>query len=165
MAVVISNSPDETEALGACLANFLSQGDFVALWGDLGAGKTSFAKGVAKGLGVDPSNPVTSPTYTLMNIYQGRLPLFHFDLYRLFGDEDVVDLGFTEYFSGDGVSLIEWPDRLSQELPAERIDIMLSYIDETVRKIELVSSGIRFRRIIDELAPRMEKACKHVKFL
>jgi len=151
MAIIESNAAAETEYLGALLGSLLQPGDFVALRGELGAGKTRFAKGVAGGLGVDQGVPVTSPTYTLMNIYTGRIPLYHFDLYRLSGDAEVVDLGFVDYFYGEGVTLVEWPERLSEELPAERLEIVFSYLDENRRKVELVPTCARFLKVVDTL--------------
>ena len=150
---IVSESPDFTEKVASSLAQLLLPGDFISLHGELGAGKTKFAGGVAKGLGVDPSLPVTSPTYTLLNIYNGRIPLYHFDLYRLSGDDDVVDLGFPEYFSGDGVCLVEWPERMKGELPSGRLEIYLTYLDENSRNIELVSTSPRYERLLEMLSP------------
>jgi tRNA threonylcarbamoyladenosine biosynthesis protein TsaE len=141
---IISESPEATEQLGFSLAQLLLPGDFISLHGELGAGKTKFASGIAKGLGVDQAVPVTSPTYTLLNIYQGRIPLYHFDLYRLQGDDDVFDLGFTDYFSGGGVSLVEWAERLREELPSGRLDVFMKYIEDNVREIVLVPVTPRY---------------------
>jgi tRNA threonylcarbamoyladenosine biosynthesis protein TsaE len=157
MQVVISQSPEQTEALGASLAGLLQAGDFIALQGELGAGKTHFAKGVARGLGVPDGTPVTSPTYTLLNIYSGRIPLYHFDLYRLTSDGDVSDAGFDEYFCGSGVSLVEWPQRLVRLLPDERLEINLVYEDEQRRRIELLPFGVRFGKIVEQLLAAAEK--------
>lgn len=151
MAIIDSFSPAETEKIGAILGGLLEPGDFIALRGELGAGKTRFAGGVAAGLGVDPGIPVTSPTYTLLNIYTGRLPLYHFDLYRLSGDDEVVDLGFDDFFGGDGVSLVEWPERLCEELPPERLEILLTYAGDKARRVELIPTSARFEKIVDEL--------------
>lgn len=155
---IVSCSPEATEALASALARFLSAGDFVSLHGELGAGKTKFAGGMARGLGVDLLIPVTSPTYTLLNIYHGKIPLYHFDLYRLAGDDDVVALGFHEYFSGDGVCLVEWAERLKEELPEERIDIFLTHVSENSRQIEIVSSCARFEKLI----PLIDEAVKNI---
>ena len=148
---IISESPEATEQFGYSLGQLLLPGDFVSLHGELGAGKTRLAGGIAKGLGVDPAVHVTSPTYTLMNIYQGSIPLYHFDLYRLKGDNDVIDLGFTEYFSGSGVSLVEWSERMEEELPPERLEIFMNYLDENVRAIELVPVSPRYEQLIEKL--------------
>jgi tRNA threonylcarbamoyladenosine biosynthesis protein TsaE len=150
--LIVSESPQATEQLGFSLARLLRPGDFIALHGELGAGKTKFAGGVAKGLGVDPAVPVTSPTYTLLNIYQGRIPLYHFDLYRLQGDDDAVALGFPDYFSGGGVSLVEWPERLQAELPSARLEIQMKYGAETVREIELIPVGPGYEKLLAQLA-------------
>ncbi|NVN98352.1 MAG: tRNA (adenosine(37)-N6)-threonylcarbamoyltransferase complex ATPase subunit type 1 TsaE [Geobacteraceae bacterium] len=160
---IVSSSPDATEAFAVALARFIVAGDFVSLHGELGAGKTKFSSGIAKGLGVDHSIPVTSPTYTLLNIYHGEIPLYHFDLYRLAGDDDVVTLGFHEYFSGDGVCLVEWAERLKEELPGERLDIFLTYISENSRQIELVATCARMEKLI-LLVTETTKNIKNVKF-
>ena len=153
---IISESPEATEQFGCSLGQLLLPGDFISLHGELGAGKTRLAGGIARGLGVDPALPVTSPTYTLLNIYQGRIPLYHFDLYRLHGDDDVLDLGFSDYFSGNGVSLVEWSERLHAELPAVRLEIFMKYMDENVREIELVPVAPRFEKLL-ELLPDGDK--------
>jgi tRNA threonylcarbamoyladenosine biosynthesis protein TsaE len=149
---MVSTSPAETETFALRLAAYLAPGDFISLRGELGAGKTRFAGGVAQGLAVDPSVPVTSPTYTLLNIYQGRVPFYHFDLYRLHGDDDAVALGFTDYFSGDGVCVVEWAERLVVELPGERLEVLLEYEDEQSRVIELHPHGERFERLLERFA-------------
>jgi tRNA threonylcarbamoyladenosine biosynthesis protein TsaE len=148
---VLSDSPDATETLAGRLSQLLLPGDFISLHGELGAGKTKFASGVAKGLGVDPSKPITSPTYTLLNIYEGRIPLYHFDLYRLSGDDDAVALGFSEYFYGNGICLVEWSERLHDELPQSRLEIRLSYVDDDSRDIELISTSPRYDRLLEQL--------------
>ncbi len=150
MVRIDSGSAEETERIGAILGTLLGPGDFVALRGELGAGKTMFAKGVAKGMGVGGATPVVSPTYTLLNIHSGRIPLYHFDLYRLCGDDDVIELGFVDYFSGDGVSLVEWPERLSSELPEGRLEVSLSYLGDTGRRVEMQPISPRFEKIVTE---------------
>lgn len=110
-----SGSVGETVLLGEKLGRVLCEGDVVAFSGDLGAGKTAFSGGVARGLGI--SEAVTSPTYTVIQEYEGgRLPLFHFDLYRLDGEEELFDLGFEEYFYRGGVCLLEWSERAREFL-------------------------------------------------
>lgn len=146
-----TNGPAETVALGARLGRLLDEGAFVALFGDLGAGKTQFAKGVAEGLEVDPGTPVTSPTYTILNVYQGRLPLYHFDLYRLQGAEEAESLGFEEYFYGTGVCIVEWSERLEGELPDNVISVTLSHVDEETRSVVFEASGSRAAELIARL--------------
>ena len=160
----LSDSPHTTEALAGRLSQLLLPGDFLSLHGELGAGKTKFASGVARGLGVDPSQPITSPTYTLLNIYQGRIPLYHFDLYRLSGDDDFVALGFSEYFYGNGICLVEWAERLNDELPLSRLEIRLRFVDDESRDIELISTSSRYDRLLNCFMNRIIKACD-CKFL
>ncbi len=110
-----SHSPEETEAWGETCGKALEKGAVIAFSGDLGAGKTAFTRGIARGLGI--TSPITSPTFTLVNEYEeGRLPLFHFDLYRLEGEDDLYELGFEEYFYRDGVCVLEWSSRAEEFL-------------------------------------------------
>ena len=152
MSFVVTHTADETEEVGARLARLLAPGDFVALFGDLGAGKTCFARGVAAGLEVDAGIYVTSPTYTLMNIYPGRLPLYHFDLYRI-GSDDIEALGFDEYFHGKGVCLVEWAERLAGELPDERLEIVFGHEAGDRRRLEFVPFGERFHCLLRDMFP------------
>ena len=111
----ITRSPSETEQLGARLAKQLLPGDVIALRGGLGAGKTAFTRGLARGLGIE--DPVTSPTYTIVNEYpQGRLPLFHFDMYRLRDAEELFDLGWEDYLDRGGVCAVEWSENVAEAL-------------------------------------------------
>ncbi len=120
---VVSNSEAETEALGAALAAQLTPGSIVAFTGDLGAGKTAFTRGLARGLGV--TERVTSPTFTIVNEYEGgRLPLFHFDMYRLESSDELFDIGWEDYLSRGGVCAVEWSEKVSDALEAcVRVDI------------------------------------------
>ena len=145
---IVSKDVEETIALGKRLGGLLKAGDFLALTGDLGAGKTQFAKGIALGLGVDSSIPITSPTYTLLNIYSGRVPFYHFDLYRLHGGQDLLELGFEEYFYGNGICLVEWAERLLDMLPEEHLSITLSHVGDNDRNLSFVPSGDRAAELI-----------------
>ena len=130
----ITNSPEETEALGAALGRVLAPGTVIAYTGDLGAGKTAFAGGVARGLGI--TGPVASPTFTLVQEYRGgRLPLYHFDVYRLGGPDGLEDIGFYEYIDGDGVCLIEWSELIESELPQDCYRVTITRISDTERRI------------------------------
>jgi len=151
MPSIVTTSGEETIALGSRLGRLLAPGDFVALVGELGAGKTQFAKGVAAGLGVEPDTPVTSPTYTILNIYQGRIPLYHFDLYRLQGPTEVEDLGFDEYFSGDGVCLVEWAERLGDEAPQELLTVTMNHAGAENRTVSFAASGKRATELLAAL--------------
>jgi len=119
----ISNSAQETEALGERLAARLRPGDVIAYTGDLGAGKTAFVRGMAQGLGI--SQRVTSPTFTIVNEYEGPTPLFHFDMYRLNGSEDLFDIGWEDYLARGGVCAVEWSENVADALEDEpiRVDI------------------------------------------
>lgn len=120
----VSTSPEETEAIASDLANNADAGSIYTLSGDLGAGKTVFAKGFAKGLGI--SSPVTSPTFTIVNEYrEGRLPFFHFDVYRLGEAEELYDTGFEDYISRGGICLIEWAERIEELLPRPYFSILI----------------------------------------
>ena len=151
MPVIRTASSVETEAAGICLGKLLGQGDIICLNGDLGAGKTCFARGVARGLDIDEH--ITSPTFTLINEYQGLVPFYHFDVYRLAGPEDMEDLGFEDYSYGSGVTLIEWAALVEEVLRSERLDIWLSVDEEQMerREIRLVPQGDRYRRLTEEM--------------
>ena len=151
MPTIVTASGAETEALGARLGRLLSPGDFVALVGELGAGKTQFAKGIAAGLEVDPAIPVTSPTYTILNIYQGRIPLYHFDLYRLQGAEEIAELGFQEYFGAGGACVVEWAERLGQEAPEELLTVTLSHAGDRSRSVCFAATGRRAAELVRQL--------------
>ena len=153
MPCVETFSSEETAALGERLGRVLEPGGFVALVGELGAGKTQFSKGIALGLEVDPQTPVTSPTYTILNIYQGRHPLYHFDLYRLQGAEEVEDLGFEEYFSGDGVCVVEWAERMEGDLPAQLLTVSLDHRGAEGRSVCFDAAGTRPEAILRALFP------------
>ena len=120
----ITNSPAETEALGERLAARLSPGAVVAYTGDLGAGKTAFTRGLARGLGI--TDPVTSPTFTIVNEYEGgRIPLFHFDMYRLGSSEELYDIGWEDYLSRGGVCAVEWSEIVTDALEPDTVRVDL----------------------------------------
>ncbi|NOY77500.1 MAG: tRNA (adenosine(37)-N6)-threonylcarbamoyltransferase complex ATPase subunit type 1 TsaE [Calditrichaeota bacterium] len=131
----ITHSPEETFALGERLARYLKPGAVVAFWGDLGAGKTVMIKGICKGLGIDAED-VTSPSFTVMNIYEGEIPVFHFDFYKIQSYEEVSGYGIEDYFYGEGISLIEWAERIESYLPEDRIPIVIRRLKPEHRKSE-----------------------------
>ena len=130
----ISKSPDETIKIAGVMAKHLRSGDIVFLQGDLGAGKTVFMKGIAKALKVDPLK-VNSPTFVIMNYYEGLMPIYHFDLYRLEKEEEIKTVQFDEYFYGNGISVIEWPERLGVRTPKDYWLIELNHKSEQEREI------------------------------
>ena len=134
---LISNSIEETIGIGSKLAGKLKPGDVVALIGDLGAGKTVLTKGIAKGLGVKDTRYVNSPTFVIIKEYKGKIPLYHFDLYRLDKPGMYDEENFEEYFYGDGVTVIEWADKIVKLLPKKHIEVKLSVAGESKRKIEV----------------------------
>ena len=134
MATFISSSASETEAIGRQFAKELDAGSILALKGDLGSGKTQFAKGLTAGLG--SSLPVTSPTFTIIHEYPGgRLPVYHFDFFRLEDRESVAQLGLDDYFFGDGVSVIEWADRFPEVIPERARWVLFEIKSECTRMI------------------------------
>ncbi|MCM8900315.1 tRNA (adenosine(37)-N6)-threonylcarbamoyltransferase complex ATPase subunit type 1 TsaE [Caldicoprobacter algeriensis] len=150
MAVFVTHSEQETMELGIKMGKLLEAGDIVLLYGDLGAGKTVLTRGLVQGLGA--KDVVTSPTYTLMHRYEGRVPVFHFDLYRLCGPDEVLDLGYEEFFYGDGVSIVEWPERLEYLCPEEYVRVRIEVAgDGKKRRITVDAVGGRYSRFEKEL--------------
>jgi tRNA threonylcarbamoyladenosine biosynthesis protein TsaE len=137
-----------TEAFGRRLAALLFPGAVVALIGPLGAGKTHLARAIALGLGVADGRVVTSPTFVLIQEYAGRMPIYHFDVYRLRGDSDFSDLGVHEYFEGDGVCLVEWADRAAAVLPSEQLRVELEVAGETARRATVEGFGERYETVV-----------------
>ncbi len=147
---VVSPDPDATTALGASLAAVARPGDLLCLWGDLGAGKTHLAKAFGAALGV--RDTITSPSFVLMAEYDGRLPMFHVDLYRLADATDVLGGGLLDDRLVTGVTLIEWPERLGAAIPPERLDIVIAGSGDEPREIELTAHGERHARYLEALA-------------
>ena len=137
----ITNSPEQTEAVGAALGNILKPGTILAYRGDLGAGKTAFTRGLARGLGYH--DPVTSPTYTIGNEYLGgRLPLFHFDMYRLASSDDLWDIGWEDYLERGGICAVEWSENVDDAME-NAVYITIHKTGEETRRIE-IEGGIDF---------------------
>ena len=146
----MSHSSLHTERVGERLARLARPGDVVALWGELGAGKTVLAKGIATGLGLDASD-VSSPTFVILHEhFGGRLPLFHLDLYRLEAPGDLGSTGWEETLDGGGMTVIEWPDRAgAAALPADRLDVHLGHIADTKRSVALRATGPRSAELLE----------------
>ncbi|MFH1019794.1 MAG: tRNA (adenosine(37)-N6)-threonylcarbamoyltransferase complex ATPase subunit type 1 TsaE [Pseudomonadota bacterium] len=130
-----------TQALGRYLGETARPGEVITLAGSLGAGKTTLTQAIGLGLQVPESCYITSPTFSLLHEYPGRLPLYHLDLYRLGNETEIEDLGLLEYLFGTGLSVIEWPDRLGSLMPEERLHIELSLLNETARLAEITAHG------------------------
>ena len=135
-----SDSPEQTIALGEEFVEELRPGDVVCLEGELGAGKTHFVKGMARGLGIPPDD-VQSPTFTLIHEYEGDTNLYHFDCYRLESPEEALQIGAEEYFYGEGISVIEWPGRIAGLIPPEAIWVSISIPDRNTRKFVIGKRG------------------------
>ncbi|AGB40305.1 ATPase, YjeE family [Halobacteroides halobius DSM 5150] len=148
MLKVKTDNPEETFKLGKKIGNKLNPGDIVCLQGSLGAGKTSLAKGICAGLGV--KDKITSPTYTIVNEYQGRMKVNHMDLYRIKAEEELYDLGFEEYIYGSGVTIIEWPDKAGSLIPDNYLDINL-HGEGNYREIRLIPQANKFIELVSEL--------------
>ena len=147
-----STGPDMTARIGRLVGKHLAPGDIVALAGELGSGKTCLTQGIARGIGVPEGFPVTSPTFTIINEYPGTVTLYHLDVYRLSGPGDLDDLGYEEYFYGDGVVVIEWAEKIERVLPAEKCCfISMRYIDENTREIRISGSSANVGRMLTEI--------------
>ncbi len=139
----ITNSYEETERVAAELAKSLKGGEVIAMYGDLGAGKTAFVRGLARALGIE--GHITSPTFTIMNAYNGRLPLYHFDVYRIADPDEMYEIGYDEYIGSDGVCVIEWAELIEDILPDEYIKINIKKDSEKgddYREITIENAGL-----------------------
>ncbi len=155
MFSVITSSPEQTWRIGEMLGARLLAGDTVCLYGDLGAGKTSFSYGIALGLEVREQY-ITSPSFAFINEYKGRVPFYHIDLYRLKDREELENIGFEEYIDSDGVTVIEWAERAEDDLPVECLSVYLSYVDEHSREIGFLAEGERYEKQLDELQQNLK---------
>ncbi len=154
MLTLTLNDEQGTERLGAALADVLPPGTLVALIGTLGAGKTRLVQAVATAVGV-PQGSVTSPTFVLVNEYrQGRLPIYHFDIYRLKDDDEFLALGPEEYFEADGLSFVEWADRVEHLLPEERVEIELEVTGDTSRRVTLLGTTNELENAVEAIRCR-----------
>jgi tRNA threonylcarbamoyladenosine biosynthesis protein TsaE len=153
--VLSSASPEQTHTWGTVLGTLLGRGDVVALVGELGAGKTTLTQGIVRGLGVAEDYYIGSPTFTLINEYEGRVPVYHLDFYRIDCPSEAVHLGLEEYLDGDGVAIIEWADRIEALLPEEHMMVQLAYVDYRVRTLDIMSTGAHYDALVAELARKV----------
>ena len=145
-----SHSEEQTYQFGKWIGANVQSGDIILLFGSLGSGKTVLSRGIAHGAGV--SGRITSPTFTLMNTYLGRIPVYHFDIYRLNEPDELFDLDYEEYLFGNGVSIVEWPERLGYLLPEEYLKIFISRLqEENHRNIKLEPKGNRYTALEEVL--------------
>ncbi|MFV9511853.1 tRNA (adenosine(37)-N6)-threonylcarbamoyltransferase complex ATPase subunit type 1 TsaE [Tepidibacillus sp. LV47] len=144
---IITNSVEETQAIAKRFAKYLKPGHVIALEGDLGVGKTIFAQGLAKGLEIKQT--VNSPTFTIIKEYQGRLPFYHMDVYRL--EDENEDLGFEEYFFGEGVTVVEWAEIIQEYLPKELLKIKITRLDDESRRLIIFEpKGEEYLKLCEE---------------
>ena len=138
---VVSNSPERTRELGEALGRSLNKGSVIALVGELGSGKTVLAQGLAQGLGVDSDEYVSSPSFALVNQYRGRIPIYHIDTYRIGGAIEMVALGYEDYFEPNGVTIIEWADKVEELLPEKCLLIAIEIVDRHSRELNVEFAG------------------------
>jgi tRNA threonylcarbamoyladenosine biosynthesis protein TsaE len=147
---ITSDSARKTQDIGRLIAGNLNKGDIVCLFGDLGSGKTVLTKGIGLGLGLDKDR-VTSPTFVIIRQYEARIPIYHFDLYRLALPEDILSLGYEEYLFDQGVSVIEWADKLGCFIPKEFLKIELRVVGREKRHLKISAKGSRYKKLMEKL--------------
>ncbi len=158
---VITSLPGETQQLGKFLGEAVTGSTVILLSGELGAGKTCFTQGIARGLAISAREPVVSPSYTLMNHYHGRFDLYHFDLYRLSHSEELVDLGFDEYAHGEGVTVVEWAERIPDQ-NLEGLYVRLTYGGDDNRTLEFEARGKDYEDLLERFACLWEERGKAI---
>lgn len=140
MKTLTTHSEDETIREGERLGRTLRPGDVVALQGGLGAGKTAFVRGLAAGLGID--SYITSPTFTIVNEYSGEIPLYHFDLYRIESESELLEIGWYDYINLGGVCAVEWSDKIKSALPPGTISVVVENLGDELRRLSIMESGL-----------------------
>ncbi|HCS11548.1 MAG TPA: tRNA (adenosine(37)-N6)-threonylcarbamoyltransferase complex ATPase subunit type 1 TsaE [Clostridiales bacterium] len=146
---IIANNLKDTEKLGKLIAKYIEKGTVICLDGELGVGKTSLTRFIAEEFGV--KEHIVSPTFTIIKEYEGRLPFYHMDVYRIGSDDDMYDLGYDEYIYSEGVTVIEWANLVEGILPEERINIEIKRIDDEKREINIEGKGLIFEKLVSEL--------------
>ena len=146
---IVTHSPGETFQIGQALGGMAKPGDVLLLQGPLGTGKTLLTQGLAKGLGI--TAPVTSPTFIIVNQYPGPLILYHVDLYRIEATAEAIDLGLDDYFFGDGVCVVEWPERAPSAMPPEHLLVVLEHVGEQERRLSFQPEGSRYQALLQQL--------------
>jgi tRNA threonylcarbamoyladenosine biosynthesis protein TsaE len=153
---LVSHSVNSTVKIGKIIARYLNKGDILCLFGQLGSGKTVLTKGIGLGLGVE-KNKVISPSFVLIRQYQGRMPVYHFDLYRLDEPGDILGLGYEEFFYDQGVCVIEWADRLKSLLPQECLKIELCIKGKTQRRFKFAARGSRYKKLLEKVRAHLSR--------
>lgn len=148
---------EDTRALGTVLGRISLPGDVILLTGDLGAGKTTLTQFIARSLGVPDEYYVTSPSFALLHEYPGRIPLYHMDCYRLQSEDDVEESGLVDYIVADGLSVVEWPDRLGSLIPDDRLDIEIYLLENESRIVQITPHGDLWQKRVDDVI----NACNH----
>jgi tRNA threonylcarbamoyladenosine biosynthesis protein TsaE len=146
-----TRSTSETIRIGKRIGRLLKAGDVVALVGELGAGKTQYIKGLAAGVGIGNPTYISSPSFTLINEYPGKIPFYHVDLFRLEREKEAEELGLEDYFQGGGITAIEWADKIPSLLPKEMLFIHIAYTGKKTRSIEMIGKGKRFEDLVNTL--------------
>jgi len=152
---IVSQSPEYTKNIGKIMGEIVTEGSVIGLCGDLGSGKTTLAQGIAEGLGV--KSFVTSPTFVIVAEYEGRHHLYHIDTYRLNSSGDMTELGYEEFFYGNGVTVIEWAQKIEDILPDEYIRVDLEYISENERQIVIIAYGQRFVELVEDIGKKIKE--------
>jgi tRNA threonylcarbamoyladenosine biosynthesis protein TsaE len=153
-----TESPEQTQSLAERLGRLLQPGDVIALVGELGSGKTLFSQGLARGVEVPETFYITSPTFSIINEYPGRMPFYHLDLYRVDSAAEFTELGIEEILYGQGTVAIEWAERLGNNLPEERLEVHLAFRDETRRSLTFHAFGVNVKKLLDTLVVSFEGA-------
>jgi tRNA threonylcarbamoyladenosine biosynthesis protein TsaE len=156
--VIHTKNTSETTRIGRWVGSHLLAGDLVALAGELGTGKTHFIKGLAAGMGVEKSSHISSPSYTLIHEYPGRIPFYHVDLFRLETEREAEELGIEEYVGRRGVTVFEWADRIPSLLPREMLWIHIHYTGKRSRSIEIAGRGERYEQLVKSFELRVRSS-------
>jgi tRNA threonylcarbamoyladenosine biosynthesis protein TsaE len=152
--VIQTKNTSETIRLGKRIGGHLSPGDVVALAGELGTGKTQLIKGLVAGVGAGKPTYITSPSFTLINEYRGKIPFYHIDLYRLNSEKEARELGLEEYFQGEGITAVEWADKIPSLLPKEMLSIHIHYTGKHTRSVQIIAKGKRYEELIHKCGLR-----------
>jgi tRNA threonylcarbamoyladenosine biosynthesis protein TsaE len=147
--VIQTKKVSETIRIGKTIGSYLLPGDVVALVGELGAGKTQFIKGLAAGAGIGNPTYISSPSFTLINEYPGKIPLYHVDLFRLEREKEAEELGLEEYFQSGGITAIEWADKIPSLLPKKNLLIRIAYVEKNTRSLEIIGKGKRYQELVE----------------